>query len=129
MNVGSRLQASAAVILVNRRQEGNPLLKCIRNVRWQYRDVIPDYQLGLTSCAIFLSLRCFPWYAQHNADMRHTASVLRRDDACRFHLLKPEYIYHRIKQLQKSFQLRIILCYVDVDDVVEALGQVAIASA
>jgi DNA excision repair protein ERCC-1 len=51
------LQASSAAILVNRRQEGNPLLKCIRNVRWQYRDVIPDYQLGSTSCAIFLSLR------------------------------------------------------------------------
>ena len=47
----------------------------------------------------------------------------------RFHLLKPEYIYHRIKQLQKSFQLRIILCYVDVDDVVEALGQVRYAKA
>ena len=54
---GMHLQASSAAILVNRRQEGNPLLKCIRNVRWQYRDVIPDYQLGSTSCAIFLSLR------------------------------------------------------------------------
>ncbi len=56
-------------------------------------------------------------------------SVLSCALVCRFHLLKPEYIYHRIKQLQKSFQLRIILCYVDVDDVVEALGQVSYANA
>ena len=43
---------------------------------------------------------------------------------CRFHLLKPEYIHHRIKQLQKSYRLRIVLCYVDVEDVVEALSTV-----
>ncbi len=57
----------------------------------------------------------------------YSESVLSCALVCRFHLLKPEYIYHRIKQLQKSFQLRIILCYVDVDDVVEALGQVSLA--
>ena len=59
----------------------------------------------------------------------HSVFALSCAVVCRFHLLKPEYIYHRIKQLQKSFQLRIILCYVDVDDVVEALGQVSYADA
>ena len=44
-------------IIVSRRQEGNPLLKYIRAVRWQYGDIMPDYQLGATACAIFLSLR------------------------------------------------------------------------
>ena len=33
------------------------MLRYIRNVRWQYGDIIPDYQLGATTCAIFLSLR------------------------------------------------------------------------
>lgn len=78
------------------------MLRHMRNVRWQYGDIMPDYQLGGTSCALFLSLR--------------------------FHLLKPEYIHHRIKQLQKSYKLRIILCHVDVDDVVEALGTVTRAA-
>lgn len=47
----------------------------------------------------------------------------------RFHLLKPEYIHHRIKQLQRSFRLRVILCHVDVDDVVECLAQVRLGIA
>lgn len=42
----------------------------------------------------------------------------------RFHLLKPEYIHHRIKELQRSFRLRILMCHVDVDDVVEPLQQI-----
>lgn len=44
--------------------------------------------------------------------------------ACRFHLLKPEYVHHRIKQLQRGYRLRIILCHVDIEDVVESLSQV-----
>jgi hypothetical protein len=43
---------------------------------------------------------------------------------CRYHLLKPEYIHHRIKELQRSFRLRLILCHVDTDDAVEPLAQV-----
>lgn len=42
---------------------------------------------------------------------------------CRYHLLKPEYIHHRIRELQRSFRLRIILCHVDTEDAVEPLAQ------
>lgn len=89
-------------IIVSRRQQGNPLLKHIENVRWEFGDILPDYQLGATTCALFLSLR--------------------------FHRLKPEYVHHRIKELQKSFRLRIILCHVDADDVVDSLSQVTRAA-
>ena len=47
-------------ILVSRRQEGNPLLRHIRNVRWQFDDIVPDYVLGANHCALFLSLRWPP---------------------------------------------------------------------
>lgn len=43
---------------------------------------------------------------------------------CRFHLLKPEYVHHRIKELQRSYRLRVLVCHIDVEDVVEPLGQV-----
>lgn len=43
---------------------------------------------------------------------------------CRFHLLKPEYVHHRIKELQRSFRLRLLICHIDVEDVVEPLAQV-----
>ena len=50
-------QVNPNAILVSRRQEGNPLLRHIRNVRWQYDDIVPDYILGSNHCALFLSLR------------------------------------------------------------------------
>ncbi|KAI3924568.1 hypothetical protein MKX01_038008 [Papaver californicum] len=85
-------------ILVSHRQKGNPLLKYIRNVRWVFADVVCDYLLGPNSCALYLSLR--------------------------YHLLHPDYLYFRIRELQKNFKLRVILCHVDVEDVVKPLQEV-----
>ncbi|GAB2287349.1 Excision repair cross-complementation group 1 [Dionaea muscipula] len=85
-------------ILVSHRQKGNPLLKYIRNVKWNFADVIPDYLLGQNSCALYLSLR--------------------------YHLLHPDYLYYRIRELQKNFRLRVVLCHVDVEDVVKPLLEV-----
>ncbi|XP_010424677.1 PREDICTED: DNA excision repair protein ERCC-1-like isoform X1 [Camelina sativa] len=85
-------------ILVSNRQKGNPLLKHIRNVKWVFSDIIPDYVLGQTSCALYLSLR--------------------------YHLLHPDYLYFRIRELQKNFKLRVVLCHVDVEDTVKPLLEV-----
>lgn len=52
-------QANPSAVLVSKRQEGNPLLKFMRNVRWQWADIVPDYQMG-PACALFLSLRHVP---------------------------------------------------------------------
>ncbi|CAN6481111.1 unnamed protein product [Victoria cruziana] len=86
------------VILVSHRQQGNPLLKHIRNVRWSFSEIVPDYLLGQNSCALYLSLR--------------------------YHLLHPDYIYHRIRELQKNYRLRVVLCHIDVEDVVKPLLEV-----
>ncbi|XP_051116038.1 DNA excision repair protein ERCC-1 [Andrographis paniculata] len=85
-------------ILVSHRQKGNPLLKHIRNVRWAFADVVCDYVLGQNACALYLSLR--------------------------YHLLHPDYLYFRIRELQKNFKLRVVLCHVDVEDVVKPLLEV-----
>ena len=58
MQETSQHQVDPYAVTVSRRQEGNPVLKHIRNVRWRYGDIVPDYQLGLNACALFLSLRC-----------------------------------------------------------------------
>ncbi|KAL9447404.1 hypothetical protein AB3S75_014966 [Citrus x aurantiifolia] len=89
---------SRNAILVSQRQKGNPLLKYIRNVRWAFADVVCDYLLGQNSCALYLSLR--------------------------YHLLHPDYLYYRIRELQKNFKLRVVLCHVDVEDVVKPLLEV-----
>ncbi|XP_068634314.1 DNA excision repair protein ERCC-1 isoform X2 [Aristolochia californica] len=93
----SSLQSRTS-ILVSHRQKGNPLLKHIRNVKWMFADVVSDYILGQSSCAVYLSLR--------------------------YHLLHPDYLYYRIKELQKNFKLRVVLCHVDVEDVVKPLLEV-----
>ncbi|KAK3200336.1 hypothetical protein Dsin_023751 [Dipteronia sinensis] len=94
----SQYNQSRNAILVSHRQKGNPLLKHIRNVRWAFADVVCDYMLGQNSCALYLSLR--------------------------YHLLHPDYLYYRIRELQKNFKLRVVLCHVDVDDVVKPLLEV-----
>ncbi|TKY45487.1 DNA excision repair protein ERCC-1 [Spatholobus suberectus] len=79
----SQLTQSRNSILVSHRQKGNALLKHIRNVRWAFADVVCDYLLGQSSCALYLSLR--------------------------YHLLHPDYLYYRIRESQKHFKLRVVL--------------------
>jgi hypothetical protein len=73
-------------LLVSPKQRGNPLLKSICNVPWEYDDIVPDYQMGKTSCALFLSLR--------------------------YHNLNPDYIHQRLKLLGKTYELRVLLVQV-----------------
>ncbi|XP_057497015.1 DNA excision repair protein ERCC-1 [Actinidia eriantha] len=94
----SQVAHNRNAILVSHRQKGNPLLKHIRNVRWDFADVVCDYLLGQSTCALYLSLR--------------------------YHLLHPDYLYYRIRELQKNFKLRVVLCHVDVEDVVKPLLEV-----
>lgn len=77
-------------IIVSPRQKGNPILNGIKQVPWEYGDIVPDYILGVTTCALFLSLK--------------------------YHRLHPEYIYNRIKQLQGKYSLRVVLVMVDIEN-------------
>ncbi|KAG7630106.1 ERCC1/RAD10/SWI10 family [Arabidopsis suecica] len=97
-SVPSNTTQNRNAILVSHRQKGNPLLKHIRNVKWVFSDIIPDYVLGQNSCALYLSLR--------------------------YHLLHPDYLYFRIRELQKNFKLSVVLCHVDVEDTVKPLLEV-----
>ncbi|ESR46507.1 hypothetical protein CICLE_v10003828mg [Citrus x clementina] len=89
---------SRNAILVSHSQKGNPLLKHLRNMRWAFADVVCGYLLGQNSCALYLSLR--------------------------YHLLHPDYLYYCIRELQKNFMLRFVLCHLDVEDVVKPLLEV-----
>uniref|UniRef100_A0A8D2NW98 DNA excision repair protein ERCC-1 n=1 Tax=Zosterops lateralis melanops TaxID=1220523 RepID=A0A8D2NW98_ZOSLA len=80
-------------------QRGNPVLKFIRNVPWEFGDVVPDYVLGQSSCALFLSLR--------------------------YHHLNPEYIHERLRALGRSFGLQVLLLQVDVRDPHQSLKDLA----
>ncbi|XP_035947491.1 DNA excision repair protein ERCC-1 isoform X1 [Halichoerus grypus] len=91
--------AKSSSIIVSPRQRGNPVLKFVRNVPWEFGDVLPDYVLGQSTCALFLSLR--------------------------YHNLHPDYIHERLQSLGKSFALRVLLIQVDVKDPQQALKELA----
>ncbi|MCJ1245047.1 ssDNA endonuclease and repair protein rad10 [Trapelia coarctata] len=86
-------------ILVSPRQKGNPILKSLTSLPWEYADIPADYTLGATTCCLFLSLK--------------------------YHRLHPEYIYSRIKALAKNYNLRVLLTMVDVGNHEESLKELS----
>ncbi|KAI1319407.1 restriction endonuclease type II-like protein [Xylariaceae sp. FL0255] len=92
-------RSAGSSILVSPRQKGNPVLAALRSVAWEYSDIPADYGLGLTTCALFLSLK--------------------------YHRLHPEYIYTRIRNLQGKFNLRILLTMVDIPNHEDSLRELS----
>ncbi|XP_068185739.1 DNA excision repair protein ERCC-1 [Antennarius striatus] len=99
LTAGPMPVGSGSSIVVSPRQRGNPILKFVRSVPWEFGDVVPDYVLGPTTCALFLSLK--------------------------YHSLNPNYIHDRLKLLGRSFTLRVLLVQVDVKDPHHALKELA----
>ncbi|KAI0178712.1 hypothetical protein GGR52DRAFT_267733 [Hypoxylon sp. FL1284] len=92
-------RSSGSSILVSPRQKGNPVLASLRSVAWEYSDIPADYGLGLTTCALFLSLK--------------------------YHRLHPEYVYTRIRNLQGKYNLRILLTMVDIPNHEDSLRELS----
>ncbi|KAI0912044.1 restriction endonuclease type II-like protein [Ustulina deusta] len=92
-------RSSGSSILVSPRQKGNPVLTALRSLAWEYSDIPADYGLGLTTCALFLSLK--------------------------YHRLHPEYIYTRIRNLQSKYNLRILLTMVDIPNHEDSLRELS----
>ncbi|KAI1342986.1 restriction endonuclease type II-like protein [Xylariaceae sp. FL0016] len=92
-------RSAGSSILVSPRQKGNPVLASLKSVPWEYSDIPADYGLGLTTCALFLSLK--------------------------YHRLHPEYVYTRIRALQGRYNLRILLTMVDIPNHEDALRELS----
>ncbi|WYZ35598.1 hypothetical protein EsH8_X_000245 [Colletotrichum jinshuiense] len=90
-------RGSGSAILVSPRQRGNPVIASLKSMPWEYSDIVADYGLGLTTCALFLSLK--------------------------YHRLHTEYIYTRIRNLQGKYSLRILLVMVDIPNHEEVLRE------
>lgn len=83
-------------VQVHPNQKGNPILKAITHIPWEFNSsIVPDYVVGRTACVLFLSIR--------------------------YHNLKPDYIHERLKQLGKSYELRVLLVHVDIKESHNAL--------
>lgn len=77
------------MILVNKNQELNPVVKAFSNQPWQWADtnVTVDYVLANGTGVLFLSLK--------------------------YHRLHPNYIYERLSAAKQPFRLKIILLCLD----------------
>lgn len=95
----AKLRAGFNAIIVNARQKGNSVLAGVKTVPWEYGDITPDFVLGQTCSALFLSLK--------------------------YHRLHPEYIYTRMRDLGKSFSLRIMLVLCDIDNHTDSLRELS----
>ncbi len=78
-------------IQVSPRQRGNPVLKEIRNVPWAYAETSADFLLSEKTCALFLSLK--------------------------YHLLHPDYLPRRLRELSTSQPQRLLLVHADAHEV------------
>jgi DNA excision repair protein ERCC-1 len=89
-NKNSKPKIEQKIIIINsQRQKENPLIEFIKNVKIEYKeDIIPDYIIGKNSSLLFLSLK--------------------------YHVDNPKYIINRIKELNNLFNLRVVLCLVDI---------------
>ena len=85
----SNRQNISGSIRISSRQKGNPVLKHIRKVPWEFEEgLVADYILGPSCVALYLSVR--------------------------YYTLQPDYIHERIKQLGRGHRLRVLLVQVDV---------------
>ena len=92
--------SNRAAILVHReRQAKNPVLKYVRNVAVELADgIVPDFVLSESTCAIFVQVK--------------------------YHLLHPQYLIGRIKELRRDWRLRLILCFVNAEDCKQPLLEI-----
>ena len=85
----SNRQNISGSIRISSRQKGNPVLKHIRKVPWEFEEgLVADYILGPSCVALYLSVR--------------------------YYTLQPDYIHERIKLLGRGHRLRVLLVQVDV---------------
>ena len=83
----------------------NPILEGIRNVGKEFGDIVPDFQVGRTTCILFL---------RYFSSLLHLWWCSDEHISLRYHRLHPEYIHTRIEKLGQSYNLRILLIMCDV---------------
>lgn len=89
---------SSLTIVASYRQQGNPLLPYLKELRVEFANIVPDYLLSPTHAAVFISLK--------------------------FHRLHPTYLQKRVASLKRHYRVRLLLCLVDLPDFDVALESV-----
>ena len=91
------------------------MLRCIKNVPIRYTDeILADFVLGSGAAALYLSLRYHLLHPGHVSERcppsRLRVSSTERYCAC------VDYLAGRVGEMKRHFDLRLILCLVDIED-------------
>jgi DNA excision repair protein ERCC-1 len=93
--VSGSSSSSSNILLVHERQRGNPILKHIKNIRWEYtKEIASDYAMTST-CVVFVSIQ--------------------------YHLSNANYTVRRLREMGKNYRTRILLTRVDAENTTAAL--------
>jgi hypothetical protein len=92
-------------------QKGNPVLKHIRCVPWEYADIIPDYQMGQTCCALFL--RSTRTHARTTKTTHNLLRPFRAPNSLKYHMRNARYLHDRISLVKHHYKTRVILALCD----------------
>lgn len=76
------------MIIASIRQKGNPILSHVRDVSYEFRNIVPDFLVGKYDAVVFISIK--------------------------YHKLHNQYLRKRVESLQKNYKVRVLLCLVDV---------------
>ncbi|CAI5438256.1 unnamed protein product [Caenorhabditis angaria] len=87
----SGISTSGSLIVNRRRQEGNPVLKYVRNVRYEWGDIAPDFECGSTFAVIYLSFK--------------------------YHKMHPNYVYSRLSaRAENNYKNKVLLAFCNVEE-------------
>ena len=86
-------------IVVNMVQKDNPVLKNIRNIPYEFGEIVADFLVGQATCVLYLSIQ--------------------------YHGMHPSYLHDRVRALGRLYRLRVLLVLVDMKDNQDSLQDLA----
>lgn len=81
-------EKAGEMIIASVRQKGNPILAHVRDVPYEFRNIVPDFLVGKYDAVVFISIK--------------------------YHKLHSQYLKRRVESLQRNYKLRVLLCLVDI---------------
>ncbi|XP_074594957.1 DNA excision repair protein Ercc1 [Brevipalpus obovatus] len=78
------------MVQVHSRQKNTALLSCIKSIKWTFAEIPADFVIAQNMCALVLSLK--------------------------YHNQYPNYIYDRMQEVGKNYQIQILVVIVDISD-------------
>ncbi|CAD6186108.1 unnamed protein product [Caenorhabditis auriculariae] len=81
----------SGLVVNRRRQDGNPVLKYVRNVRYEWGEIGPDFECGPTCAVVYLSFK--------------------------YHKTHPDYIYTRLTaRAENNYRIKVLLAFCNVEE-------------